>query len=513
MNSEVSEARMWMILYSPSLLSVFIGSVVLLIIVYVFLRLCDAMQDHSTTAGKFSRRLGFFEKFFFTSAKVNNTGYINTVLFLESEGWLQVFEKQINGKPFDTDRGPLWRAAMLRVACSRLSVVGGERKMRAKGKTRGRLFSSLARFFRSPLATESLEQAMLRETSQSFDHSGSVFKNTLLFTFHHVICDALSIFEFKKKLVEFLGLLYNDEPIEVESLPFRPSLESAMQHIPLGSPGVFERLSINAFFALRKLKTTFCNPEPKNLYLSTFLPQISHSVPRTTNVIPRSLTKKETMALIKCSKANKCTVHGALTAAIHLAMSQLLKKRNNDLQSPLLIDSTYTVNVRKECEPRIGSSEFGLFVTFDSLQIMVRSASLATESFWEFARSCTSEVHGRIRNSGSHRNVLKLFQCVNAETFCALSRYDADHGLHREVFNLTNLGYLSIDQDGKSPYKFAGSHLAVQCAKINYVIGRNIFTINDRLYWTGEYSPQITSRSQAEDFVDLSLRILADACA
>lgn len=486
------------------------------------------MEDHSTpsntAAEKLSRRLGSYERFFLTSAKVNNTGYINTVLFLESKvkldqvhvkntllllldqfpllrmrivesrfsqpcfevmenpqssldfrrledvysgEWLHVFEKQINGRPLDTERGPLWRVTLL------------------------------------------------RETTQRCDHKGSLYKNTLLFTFHHVISDALSIFEVKKKLVEFMGLLYNGEPIVVKTLPFRPMLENAMQHLIGNRPSIFERVSIAALLSLRKLRVALCSPKPKNLYLSKFHSQINHSVPQKTNVVPRSMTKEETTSLIRCSKANNCTVHGAITAATHLAISQLLLELSNkDLKNPLLIDSTYTVNVRKECQPKVESQEFGLYVTFDSLQMKVHSSSLSTrERFWDFAQSCTSEIHSRIRDSGSHRNVLKLFQCVNPETFCALSRYDADHGLHRELFNLTNLGSLSIDQEGKSPYRFAGSHLAVQCAKINYVIGHNIFTVNDRLYWTGEYSPEITSKSQAEEFVDLSLRILVDACS
>lgn len=135
------------------------------------------------------------------------------------------------------------------------------------------------------------------------------------------------------------------------------------------------------------------------------------------------------------------------------------------------------------------------------------------ETFWDFACSCTSEIHNRIRHLGSHRNVLKLFQCINPETVCALSRFNADNGLYRELFNLTNLGSLSIDPEGKSPYKFAGSHQAVQCTKINHAIGHNISTVNDRLYWTVEYSPEVTSKSQAERFVDLSrLHILVDAC-
>lgn len=79
---------MWITLFSP--LTVFIGLVVLLNIVYFYLRSYDA-KDHSTTSEKLSRRLGLFERFFLTSAKVNNTGYINTALFLESQVKLDPF--------------------------------------------------------------------------------------------------------------------------------------------------------------------------------------------------------------------------------------------------------------------------------------------------------------------------------------------------------------------------------------------------------------------------------------
>lgn len=157
---------MWTILYSP--LSVFTGSIALLIValcLYLHYKTVDHNRPASNAAKKLSRRLGSYEKFFLTSAKVNNTGYINTVLFLESkvkldqvhvknallllldqfpllrmrvvesrfcqpcfeamenpqssldfqildvdsDEWLNAFEKQINGRPLNTGRGPLWR--------------------------------------------------------------------------------------------------------------------------------------------------------------------------------------------------------------------------------------------------------------------------------------------------------------------------------------------------------------------------------------------------------------------
>ena len=49
----------------------------------------------------------------------------------------------------------------------------------------------------------------------------------------------------------------------------------------------------------------------------------------------------------------------------------------------------------------------------------------------------------------------------------------------------------------------------LQCKPHNFLT----FTINGRLYWTGVYFPEITTKSKAEEFVDLSIRILMGACA
>ena len=459
--------------------------------------------------------MGFFERYFLTTANDgNNTLYINTVLLLESKvkltqnhvkkallkllerypllrmrvtvdkfrqpwfeemengslefrymnhvhatEWLHAFEKQINGASLNTEQGPLWRVALLREV------------------------------------SEDTEQGIL-------------YKNSLLFTFHHSISDVISILGLKNKLVEFLGLLHNGEAIEAKSLPFRAPIESLMGHT-VTNPSIWERLRIGCNSTLNKLRVLFCNAKPINPYLLKFAPPRCNFMAQKTSAIPRNCTKEETIALIRCSKANQCTVHGALTAAIYLALSQILEQNTNDSKNPLL--STFTINIRKECDPKVENEEFGLYATFDSLQLTVNSSTMSNVQFWQFARSCTREVHSRI-DSGKHLEVLKIFQCVNIPSIWALWRYETLHGLRRELFNLTNAGSLTVDQEGKSPYKFAGTYLATRTAHVCYVFGINIFTINDRLYWTLEYCPEITAKSQAEDFTDLSLHILKNAC-
>ena len=384
---------------------------------------------------------------------------------VNSDDWLLAFEKQINGAPFSTLQGPLWRVALLTETCES----NGEENL---------------------------------------------YKNTLLFTFHHLIADALSVFELKKKLIEYLGVLYKDEAIDVKSLPFRSPVEEAMKNF--ARPNVLLRFLIVMIWTIRKPRIKmFSKSKPGNLYLSTFPPPQSPSLARTTCPVPRNLSREQTTALISYSKRNKCTVHGAITAATHLAMAKILQQNSasdSKIQTPLSINSTYTVNIRKECQPKIESEEFGLYAVMDSLAIVVNAFPIEeVKSFWEFARSCTNQVHDRI-DSGKHQEMIKLLQCVDIPSFWAQSCYEVERGLQREIFNLTNLGAMSIDEEGKSPYKFAGSYLATQTAQVCNIFSHNIFTINGRLYWTGGYSPEITTKSQAEEFVDLSLRILMSAC-
>ena len=93
------------------------------------------------------------------------------------------------------------------------------------------------------------------------------------------------------------------------------------------------------------------------------------------------------MALVSCCKANGCTVHGAITAATHLAMKQIIDLEQTERKLPLLFDSNYTVDIRKQCKPQVGREEFGLYASFDTLQLKVAG----TEEFWDFSRTCTEK--------------------------------------------------------------------------------------------------------------------------
>ena len=376
---------------------------------------------------------------------------------ITADKWEEGFEKEINGALFNTAIGPLWRVKLLRETFH-------DRK----------------------------------------------FRNALVFTFQHVICDALSIFEIQKKLLELLTSLHDGEEFEVESLPFRPPLESLMSDL---EPNIGERLLFSSYFTLQRVKTFFAKPE--NLYLSVYPPVANSnpSVTKRTCLLSRTLSEGETKQLIKNCKANKCTVHGAITASTHLAIARILQQKKHDLETPVTVESAYTVSLRKYCQPKVNSDEMGVYVSVSGLSVPVPLLYPDDkQGFWAFARACTREVHTQL-DSGKHLNIPKLYHCVDIPAYCRLSNYEHNEGRRTQILNITNCGALQTDQSEESPYRFGGMYFGLRGEKTGHIFGNNIFTVDGRLYWAVEYFPHVTTKPHAEEFIDLSLRILKDVCA
>ena len=375
---------------------------------------------------------------------------------ITADNWIEGFEEELNGYQFNIERGPLWRVKLLKETFN-------------EGK----------------------------------------FRNALVFTFLHVICDALSIFELQRKLMLFLTTLRGGQEFEVESLPFRPPLESLAKAV---HPSKKEKILLSSFFKLQRVKTFFV--KPKSLFLSVYPPvaNTDPSVVKKTCLLARSLSEEETKLLIKSCKDNKCSVHGAITASTHLAIARILHKKKHDLKIPVSVESSYTISLRKDCDPKVNNNEFGAYASASGLKIPVPSVQLDDkQGFWEFSRACTREVHTQLV-SGKYRNLLKLYHCVDIPSYCKMSNFDFNEGRRIQILNITNCGALQTNQSEYGPYKFAGSYFGLQGAKTSHTFGNNIMTIDGRLYWAVEYFPHVTTKKQAEDFFDLTLEIIKQVC-
>ena len=461
---------------------------------------------------RLSRRLGFLEQVLLEREKVNHWGTVSSVLLLDSkeelnqdhlrkalsllpkrfpllrmrinergseacfeemdshdtvdfgvldgitaDKWEEGFDEELNGALFNTGTGPLWRVRLLR---------------------------------------ETLVDGKLR--------------NALVFTFLHVICDALSIFELQKKVLEYLTSLHDGEEFEVDSLPLRPPVESLTSDLVKTS--ILEKLLFSSFFTLQRVKTFFVKPEP-NQYLSAY-PPVANSHPlvsKRTCLLSRNLSEEDTRLLIKSCKENKCTVHGAITASTHLAMARILQQKHHDLRTPVCVDSSYSISLRKDCQPKVNNDVLGAYVSASTLSIPVPLIDPDDkQGFWEFSRACTREVHTQL-DYGNHRNLLKFYQCIDIPTYCKMTDCEHNEGRRSQIFNINNYGAQETNHK-ESPYQFAGTYFGVHETTMGPTFGHNILTVDGKLYWAVEYFPHITTKTQAEEFTDLSLQILKDAC-
>ena len=107
---------------------------------------------------------------------------------------------------------------------------------------------------------------------------------------------------------------------------------------------------------------------------------------------------------------------------------------------------------------------------------------------------------------------MKLYHCVDIPAYCEMSNSEYNQGRRSQILNITNCGAQKLNQNEGSAYKFAGWYFGLQGSKTSHTFGNNIVTVDGKLYWSVEYFPHVTSKTQAEDFANLSLQILFDAC-
>ena len=342
---------------------------------------------------------------------------------------------------------------------------------------------------------------------EAFDPRQQERVNALIFSGHHANLDALSVQQMNNQLLEYVCALNRGETVQVESMPLTPSIEHLLGE--RAKPTLLQKLLIRPAVSLKRLKDA--NKGPENMYLSIFPPVSTRdpSSPKKTCILPRSLSLDETKAVVLASKASKCTVHGALVAATHLAMARILKKEKPDLKLPIALDTNYTLSVRKQCQPEVPDNVFGDYIAFDGLPgTHVPPAIDGKGSFWKFAQESSRRVHDRVA-AGEHYKLMVIAQCIGLERYMGMmGDPERNAGRIEPVFNLTNVGRVGIGDGG--PYTVSGAHLCVQENLVGTLFTYTIMTINGRMHWSLTYHPHITTKQQAEELLDLSISILKE---
>lgn len=368
-----------------------------------------------------------------------------------------VFERELE-TPFDLNVGPLWRAVLL----DEIHVDGA---------------------------------------------ANDAYKNSIFFTFLHVITDGRSILLMMEQFFRYLTMVCEGQEVEVKSMPFRPSTGVLMRH--RCTPSVLDKVVYRVSSWMSNLKAVLKIPRPENLYLASYPPVFTRdpTAPDKTSVVCQDYSFQETLGLTEACKMSKCSVHGAITAAAHLAMAKILHKGKEETSiNPLYLKSSCNVDIRKECRPEIESNEFALCVSSFRTEIKV---SPRDKDFWKFAQHCARQVQWAFF-TGQHHKFLKQCQMK----LMAPEKQSAAHCNQQDqrVFNLSNVGRQEWKSGENGPYCFDGLAASVSLRPSGVVFGLMFATTNGKLRCTNSYNKRVVSREQAVEFLELTLDILKDAC-
>ena len=374
-----------------------------------------------------------------------------------AEDFESVFERELE-TPFDLNMGPLWRAVLL----DEIQVDGAAK---------------------------------------------DTYKNSIFFTFLHVITDGRSILLMIEQFFRYLTMVCEGQEVEVISMPFRPSTGALMRH--RCTPSVLDKMLYRVSSWMSNLKTFLKIPRPENLYLATYPPVFTRdpTAPDKTSVVCREYSFQETVGLTKACKMSKCSVHGAITAAAHLAMAKILHKGKEETSiNPLHLKSSCNVDIRKECRPEIESNEFALCVSSFRTEIKV---SPRNKDFWKLAQHCARQVQWAFF-TGQHHKFLK--QCQMKLMAPEKQRSAQCNQQDQRVFNVSNVGRQEWKSGENGPYCFDGLAASVSLRPSGVVFGLLFATTNGKLRCTNSYNKRVVCREQAVEFVELTLDILKGAC-
>ena len=393
---------------------------------------------------------------YFTEVEDPSEVHFKAVKEFNADDLESVFERELE-TPFDLSLGPLWRAVLL----DEIHVDGAK----------------------------------------------DAYKNSIVFSFLHVIADGRSILLLLQDFFRHLTMVCEGREAQVTSMPFRPSTGVLMQHHC--RPSLLEKVFFKASSWMSNIKSALKIASPENLYLASYPPVFIRDPVASdkTSVVYREWSLEETLGLTKTCKLVKCSVHGAIMAALHMAMAKILHKGEAATSiGPLYLKSSCNVDIRKECRPEIESSEFVLCVSSFRTEIEV---SPWNKDFWRFAHYCTRYVQWAFF-TGQHHKFLR--QCHLKFTAGEQGNWAPRTQQDPRVFNLSNLGRHEWKAAENGPYRLDGLASSVSLRPSGLIFGFMCATINGKSLFTNSYNKRVASREQAVEFLELSLSILKKAC-
>ncbi|MBD2451640.1 hypothetical protein H6G76_31880 [Nostoc sp. FACHB-152] len=243
----------------------------------------------------------------------------------------------------------------------------------------------------------------------------------IIATFHHAITDGMSCMNFIHEILTYYQQIAESYLIEkVVTMPLLPPIENLIN----------QKLNVkNLVEDEQRRNINEQNPELLKLIIEREAPYTE----RRTCLLPRYLSKDNTLLLFDRCKQEATTVHGILCAAMLFGISKLTLK-----DKPVYLSCGSNINLRKYCNPIVNDDYIGCFI---SLIDSKHTLSLDT-NLWDLARECKLHLNNSI-NNGVHLNKIDNENIKNINHHIILQMAEYEMGRSHSV---------SISNRGKSKW-------------------------------------------------------------
>ncbi|XP_046862321.1 uncharacterized protein LOC124455732 [Xenia sp. Carnegie-2017] len=220
-----------------------------------------------------------------------------------------------------------------------------------------------------------------------------------------------------------------------------------------------------------------------------------------------TFSEKETKSIIKACRDNRCTVTGAILAAIHLAFYQL----TGDKYSKFSLETAIPFHNRPYCQPKAPYEYIGLFAYFSNYYL--KYSQNIREDFWMMAKESTSQLKDIVENQKFVKEISllsALSPILLVRSNCTKSAYLTSSS--NVVSSFGRFSFEDLHVSNSMTYKLKNCYIFPFSPGVNSVFGHFLYTINGKLTWN-IVSDKTLPDAHAQYFIDLCSQILLTNCS
>jgi NRPS condensation-like uncharacterized protein len=304
----------------------------------------------------------------------------------------------------------------------------------------------------------------------------------LLLTVSHIIGDALTAMSLLHRLIEYTGELCStadDDPTGAS----RPPTGTTEDLLPARYRGIRAMAVFGATGLADLLAMTMARP-------SRLAPEANVAPgQRRTRITRRTLTSNQVDTLMRRCRAEGVTVHGALTAAMLLAIGPSAAQRDSGR-----VSLGTTINVRAELSPPVPNDAVGVYVSI--IQSILPFGG--RHDLWSVARRVNRSISRR-RRVGQHLALIYAMRFIFPGSITMGARVFGLSERHGPTnICITNVGaYAFPGQIGD--WQLSGAQLF---CSVSQGLLAMVNTSHDRLFWNFLSVRDVVSDRSAQTFAD-----------